>query len=138
VIETSKSHRYHWLVCESGHRWRQSVVRLTSDWLSNQESITFRSLLASEVSVSTSRLPYGVLLWELDAASLVPAIQAIGSLSVDRDRWLQIVAVDRLSHRDRCAVSEMGVAAVVRHPEELPSLARMISGHFAGARRLLH
>ncbi len=149
MIDGTKTPRHHWIVCESGNRWRQCVLRLVPEWLGLDHSLAVKSLavknvLAGEVLAATLRLPHGVLLWELDAASTSTVTQAISSLSVDRDRWLQIVAVDQVSPRDRlsprelCSLSEMGVAAVIEQPEELPRLGRMISGHFAGAQRLLH
>ena len=144
MIDGSKTPRCHWIICESGNRWRQSVLRFVPEWLGKDNSLAVKNVLAGEVLASTLRLPYGVLLWELDAASVSTVMQAISSLSVDRNRWLQIVAVDqvsprnRLSPRDLCSLSEMGVAAVIEQPEELPRLGRMISGHFAGAQRLLH
>ncbi len=144
MIEGSKTPRHHWIVCESGNRWRQCVLRLVPEWLGKDDSLAVKNVLAGDVLASTLRLPKGVLLWELDALSALRVIQAIASLSVDRDRWLQIVAVSSISAkvhlatRDLCALSEMGIAAVIQQPEELPRLGRMISGHFAGTHRLLH
>lgn len=144
MSDLAKPRRRHWVVCESGNRWRQSVLRWVPQWLGPHDTIAVSHVLAGEVAASTLRLQHGVVLWEIDTANELLVMRAIASLAVDRDRWLQVVALkrlatgDQLAPRDLCALSEIGVAAVIRHPEELTQLRSMVSGHFAGAHRLLH
>ena len=42
-----------------------------------------------------------------------------------------MAAATDLSPAEQAAVSELGVAAIIRHPEQLPKLANMIRVYFA-------
>ncbi len=96
------------------------------------------SLRPGEVASQMQRLPRGVMLWELAGENEAVVVAKIASVAADRESWLQLVATPELSARDRCSLTEMGIAAFIHHPEDLPRLRQMVQGHFARAGRVLH
>ncbi len=130
----------HWIVSESGARWRKACWRFVPEWLGQSESLLVHSQPPGEVSARAERLGGGVLLWEIEwkQAAELPTLARMAASGAKRDDWLQIVAAASLTPRDRCALSEMGIAAFIRHPEDLPQLRRMVTGHFARVHRVLH
>lgn len=72
-----------------------------------------------------------VVLWEVRRESLAAACDCLATVAMTYPQVLQLAAVAGLSDRERLLLSEFGCATMVRHPEDLPSLSRMIHGYFA-------
>ncbi len=116
----------HWIVCESGQRFSQMVWRLAADWIGSDESLVVVNSDAKEVVPLTRRLNGGIVLWELSSSREVEVVQSLTNFDPDGRSWLKIVASGSLTLHDQSALSELGVAAIIRHPEELSRLQRLV------------
>ncbi len=72
-----------------------------------------------------------VVLWEVRRESLAAACDCLAAVAITSPQVLQLAAVAGLSNRERLVLSEFGCATMVRQPEDLPGLSRMIHGYFA-------
>lgn len=128
----------HCILSETGDRWRQSIWRFVPSWLEEGETLDVQQVRPQEVPAEIERRRAGLLLWEVRAERLAEDCHSIATAEVNRSAWLQVVAVDRLSAADRCALTQWGVAAFVDHPEAFAALQPLVTGHFARAAGLLH
>ena len=65
--------------------------------------------------------------------ALTSCCDFLASLAIGSADVLQLLAVPGLSDRERLLLSEYRCAAMIRQPEDLPSLSGMIHGYFATA-----
>ena len=65
-------------------------------------------------------------------AHIQHAAAAITQTRLSHRGDLQIAAVCDLSTLSQMALSELGIATIIRHPEQLPGLRYMIQSHFSG------
>jgi hypothetical protein len=72
-----------------------------------------------------------VILWEFRRDSLVKACECLIQTSRIAPISLQLLACAGISEREQLALSELPVAAFVRHPEDLLRLRPLLQGYFA-------
>ena len=149
----SRPHAHQWLVYETSDRWIRVVRRFAPDFVSADEglSVIGQAAITSDFSPRLLQTPSDpavrrVVLWQVDRSNFqhVAAAIAQSRLSNPSDLHpcnlhpsdlhpcdLQIAAVCDLSLLSQMALSEFGIATIIRHPEQLPSLRHMIRSHFA-------
>lgn len=125
-----------WLVCESGDRWRRAIERFAPAILP-----TGYECLPStpgEVRARAVHTPLLVVLYELRIAQPRETLRSIALCAARRDRPLQLVAFERHFPRDVGAeaylaahIRSLGASAVLRHPEQLPLVGRLVARHVA-------
>lgn len=127
-----------WLVCESGDRWRRAAERFAPAILPSG----YECLPASpgEVRARAVHAPLLVVLYELPTAQPRETLRSIALCAARRDGPLQLVALE--PHFPRVAGAEaqlaahirsLGAAAVLRHPEQLPLVGRLVTRYAARA-----
>jgi len=120
-----------WVVCEATDRWLTAIRRFAPEMMPAPlipaiqpvEPPKARELLAGEGGPA-------VILWEV-GDSLAAACDCLARTAITSPQLLQWVAGPALSDRERIMLSEFGCAAVIRHPEDLPKLTRMVHVYFA-------
>ena len=109
-------------------------VRMTAD--GQPLSIIPMGPITPDVSQTIRRAPDDptdkrVVLWQVDRVNLPHACNAISQSRERRTRDLHMAAVSHLPNLARMALSEIGVATVIDHPEQLPMLSRMVRRYLA-------
>ncbi len=92
------------------------------------------SIIASEPDQVRSHLSghrRGVVFWEISRENLNKSCEQVALLSIASPKVIQIAAAQDLSREHQCVLGEFGVAAFLRHPEDLPRWSRLVEGYFA-------
>ena len=123
-----------WWVYETSDRWIRAARRFAPDFelgwtfVKHEIASDLSSFMESPVDPAARR----VVLWQVDRDNLASAAAAIAHLSTRHRGDLQIAAINDLSSTIQMSLLELGIATIIRHPEQLPSLKNMIRLHFAG------
>ena len=120
-----------WLVCESGDRWLHAVRRFAPSMMPAPLIAATRSTEPAQVTSLLTRQSPAVILWEVEPPSLAIACDYLANTADAAPGVLQLVAGSELTDRERISVMEFPCCATIRHPEDLPGLARLIHGYFA-------
>ena len=124
-----------WWVYETSDRWIRAVRRFAPDidlgWVFVNHPIT-PDLSQSIRQASLDRAAKRVILWQIDRSNLSLVASAVAQLGARHRTDLQIAAVSQLSPTILMSLSELGIATLIRHPEQLPGLKTMIRRHFDG------
>lgn len=124
--------RCTWLVCEVRDRWQRSVERFAPAILPGE----FECMAArvGEVRARAVHTPLLVILYELPTARPRETLRSIAVCAARRDPPLQLVAmepelpVDVGTEMQLAAhLRSLGAAAVLRHPEQLPLVGRLVA-----------
>lgn len=120
-----------WAVCERSQRWLNAVRRFGPEMTPPPLVL---DVVASDRSQLTDTLTTGlpcVILWEIDADSLLSSFQWLVRTATAFPLAIQLVADCGLSPSERLALCELPIAALIQQPEQLPMLGSLIQGHFA-------
>lgn len=120
------------LVCESGTRWLGGLRQFLPPMMPPPLAITVQQADPSRLLSELRSQDRAIVWWEVSRSEIVERLDQISAISRTSPWVLQIVGftVDRLSHREQMAISEVGAATFVTHLEQIPRLASMISGYF--------
>lgn len=135
-----------WMICERGQRWQTAAYRFSPEMLPPETVAAIAAVSIEEITklVRLRRSP--LLIWEVHPANVLAVVDGIATLhrhrsssvarisqtaSAENRSPLHLVADLGLAQAARHALSEMGVAAFLRHPEELARLRTLIHHHFA-------
>ena len=97
------------------------IVSMTS--LSTKDAENIRTHLAGHQR--------GIVLWDIRRHDLVAACDRIATLAIAMPGILQVAATTDLSDSHRLMLAELRIAAMLRHPEDLPSIGRLVNRNFA-------
>jgi hypothetical protein len=131
-----------WLICETGDRWAAATRRfapqlIPQPWVASIVPVPLPSggsVLPAHFLSAPSRC---IVLWEIDQVEFSSACDSLASIATEYPGTLRLAAAAGLSDPRRMMISELGVAATVANPEDLPSLAGMLHAYFATQRHLL-
>lgn len=136
------------LVCESGRRWCDAARRFVGPFQHATESAPNNRLARidqpifavqpaelSKVRAILAGHKASVILWEISYQNAPAVALTIAQIGVGRPDVLQLAAIgdapSRQSNDLSLRILELGVSALVRSPEELSSIARMIRRRFS-------
>ena len=145
------------LVCESGRRWKDAVLRFVvtrqesvprwgfvdgkrfkrsdADPIPSKFNMRVEQIELPKVRALVNGLSTAVVLWETTAENLQAVALTIAQIGAGRTEVLQIVALDgfqRLeTRRIKSQMLELPVAASVDAPEQLHLLSRLIDRRFS-------
>jgi hypothetical protein len=123
-----------WIVCEAADRWLNAVRRFAPEMMPQPLIPSIVPAQTPKARAILSGIDQAVVLWEVRRASLAACCDCLAAVAITSPRVLQLLAVAGLSDRERLVLSEYRCAAMIRQPEELPGLSRMIQGYFATTR----
>ena len=122
-----------WVVCESGERWLTASRRFATTLIPEDLVAKIVRANPSEVQVKLVSQQRAVVLWEIDGDNLPDIASSISQISSSGRDVLQLAAVSSIAPRDLFKLSELGIAASIRRPERLPSLANLVQRFFGGS-----
>ena len=133
---------FTWLICESGDRWATATRRFVADLIPQPWVASILAVpLPSGGSVLPAQFPSArarsVILWQIDPINFSRGCDSLACIATEYPGPLRLAAAAGLSDHGRMMISELGVAATVANPEDLPSLAGMLHAYFATQRHLL-
>lgn len=134
------------LVCESGQRWCDAARRFIGPFQHAPKSPVWSAACSTRLRfriqpvehgkarASLQGLPEAVILWEISADNVAATAMTIAQVGVGRQDAIQIVAL-RDGWSDQAwgygqRLMELGVVAVLKNPEELARLARLLQRRF--------
>lgn len=120
-----------WIVSEVDHRWVTAVRRFAPELLPAPLVPSIVPAESAKVRTMLSGIDKAVVLWEVRRDSLAACCDGVAAVAVSSPRVLQLLATPGLSDRERLALSQFGCAMMIRHPEDLQGLSRLIHGYFA-------
>lgn len=120
-----------WLICETGSRWLTAVRRFGPEMLPADLVPKIQSVTSDEILGSLQLSEPSIVLWEVHRDSLATICDSLAKSTAINPRALQIVACHQLTQREQWCLTSFPVAAMVKHPEELPRLTRMMHVYFA-------
>lgn len=126
-----------WIISESSGRWATAVKRFVPELLPPHGIPCLSAPSTPEVMSLLAIHGPRIILWEIRRDSLVKGCESLMQTAKIAADSLQLVACPGISERQQIALSELPVAAFLRHPEDLPRLKPMIQGYFARYRQLL-
>ena len=127
------AHTAAWLICSRDDRWPRAVRRFAPELTPGIGSM---KMLVCEPADSASILfaqSSAIVLWQIETETLGAWCDRIAKTSIASPNVLQLAATSELSPLEQAALSELGVAAMIRHIEQLPMLAKMIRRYLAAA-----
>lgn len=120
-----------WLICASDQRWPMAVRRFAPELIPDRCTLELAVLGAAQVASSLRGQPRALVLWEVTPDSLGECCEAIAKTSRSYPQVVQLATVTELSPIEQAALSELGISIPIRHPEQLPKLAKMLRVYFA-------
>lgn len=125
-----------WLVCEVNDRWQRTVERFAPEILPGGYECLPGS--PEEVRVRAAHTPALVILYELSRARSRETLHSIAACASRPEPPLQLVALELDFPRDAEIETQLaaqlrilGATAVLRHPEQLPLLGRLVAHYVA-------
>lgn len=120
-----------WIVCDDVDRWLTPVRQFAPALMPENLAVTIVACQPSEIPAALVGGGQAVLLWGVRREAVIQACDHVAKVSLLAPHVLQVLAAEGLADRELAALSELGCRAIVRHPEQLPGLSRMIHGYFA-------
>ncbi|MFK8111266.1 MAG: hypothetical protein AB8B91_03665 [Rubripirellula sp.] len=120
-----------WMVCAEHERWITAVRRFAPEMMAPLVP-AIHAFQPSQVKASLKTKPnlQAVLLWEVRQGSVLDACDNLAQIRIMARQVFCILAVTELGEREKTVLAELGSAAMIRHPEELPALAGMLKTYF--------
>ncbi len=126
-----------WILCESSNRWVRGVKRFAPQLLPPRGIPCIVAATPSDAMALLSTGGPTIILWEFRGEAIVKACECLIQTARIAPQSLQLVACAGISQRQQLALSELPVAAFLRHPEDLIRLGPMLEGYFARYGQLL-
>ena len=123
-----------WIVSEVENRWVTAVRRFAPEMMPRPLILSIVPAPIPKARAMLAGIGKAVVLWEVRRESLAACCDSLAAVAISSPQVLQLLAVSGLSDRERLMLSEFRCAAMIRQPEDLPSLSRMIHGYFASTR----
>ena len=120
-----------WLICESGHRWLTSAARFAPGLMPDSLVAKVTPAASAEIESLLAGYDSAVVLWEVERSNLANACDWLTKSAIGNPGLLRITAAAGLSDGELLVLSELGAAATLQRPEELPRLETMIKAYFA-------
>lgn len=120
-----------WIVSEIESRWVNAVRRFAPEMMPPPLIPSIVPAPTPKARAMLSGIDRAVVLWEVRRESLAASCDCLAAVAFSSPQVLQLLAVSGLSDRERLVLSEFRCAAMIRQPEDLPALSRMIHGYFA-------
>tara|TARA_R110002049_G_scaffold4601_4_gene31900 strand:+ start:141984 stop:142421 length:438 start_codon:yes stop_codon:yes gene_type:complete len=127
-----------WHVYESSDRWIRFVRRFAPEFVTGEDHVSIkamgpitadlhRRIKQSSVDSAAQR----IVLWHVHRDNAPHAAAAIAQSRVLRSADVHVAAIGDLSTAGQMALSELGVNVLIRRPEQLPMLRKMVRLHYA-------
>jgi hypothetical protein len=131
-VSIDRSDLRRWVVCESGNRWVTAVRRFSPELMPKPLVSEIVPTTATEAiaELTASQDRPAVMLWESWHESLLPVCDQIILAASRCPTALQIVAAVDHTDRERAILQELPCVAIIRHPEDLAALKRLIRAYF--------
>lgn len=120
------------LICSQRDRWPRAMRRFMPGLVPPICSVQLQQCPPSDAGDLLAGRSRAIVLWDVIPTELGHYCDLIAKTAVASPSALQLAAVTSLSPAEQAALSELGVDAMVRHPEDLPKLGRLIHVYFAG------
>lgn len=135
---TDRCAKCSWYIIESGERWTTAAFRFAPGVIpaghqisvesSTEPNSVFLGQANAEIHLESS---CHIVIWQITRSNLIKRVDQLVSVRTRRQGYLHIAAIDQLGRDDLLCLSELGIAACIRHPEDLAKLIGPIRGHFA-------
>ncbi len=129
--ESAGSAAVPWVVCAEHDRWPRAVRRFVPELMPPNCSIEVLDCSPADAGSVLSGHWRAVVLWQVIPSRLGLYCDLIAKASIATPQFLQLAATTELSPLEQAALSELGAAAIVRHPEDLMKLAKLMGVYFA-------
>lgn len=123
------------VVLEEGRRWQSALRQFVGQLVPSPIVLSVTACRASELVPTLHAAPRGILFWEIERSTLPDSLERVRHLKQRFPQLLQLAGTSGLSDFQCLALSEVGVAAIVSHPESLLRLKPALTGHFARSTR---
>ena len=122
-----------WLICPGRDRWlRGSLLCRRNDFRSQLRWPSNRPIQRRPVTSCSGRCQ-AVVLWDVSTEHLGSWCTWIAKTAIESPQALQLAATTNLSVAEQAILSELGIVAMIRHPEQLPALGNLIRKYLASA-----
>ena len=122
-----------WLVCPGRDRWLRAVRCFAGEMISTPSALAIQSTDPAETCHQLLGRCQAVVLWNVSTEHLGSWCTWITKTAIASPQTLQLAATTNLSVAEQAILSELGIVAMIRHPEQLPALGNLIRKYLATA-----
>lgn len=137
MIDHRQSAYGHWFVLEAADRWIRAVERFAPQLTPPPLTAICTSLDPTDAANRLRQRRQAILLCEITQRSFLDGCRRLTQLARDHRHCLAVAAIDRATSKSTLMLSELGAAAIIERPEQLPALAAMTTAHFKSRRHFL-